>query len=99
MFPVTSRYYGIDTAKYETRDGREIVYLRRRFLPIAPNGALIAEHIVTQGERLDNITARFLGDPEQFWRLCDANNAMRPEDLTDEIGRRLQIPFPQGGAI
>lgn len=99
MFPVTSRYYGIETAKYETHDGREIVYLRRRFLPIASNGAVIAEHIVTQGERLDNITARYLADPEQFWRVCDANNAMRPEDLTAEIGRRLRIPFPQSGAI
>ena len=99
MFPVTSRYYGIETAKYETPDGREIVYLRRRFLPHAGNESLIAEHVVTQGERLDNITARYLGDPEQFWRVCDANNAMQPEELTAEIGRRLRIPFPQGGAI
>lgn len=100
MFPVTSRYYGIEIAKYETPDGQEIAYLRRRFIPaVSPDAPLIAEHIVTQDERLDNITARYLGDPEQFWRLCDANNAMRPEELTDEIGRRLRIPLPQGGAI
>jgi len=96
MFPVTSRYYGIETATYETPDGREIVYLRRRFLSAASNGPLIAEHLVAQGERLDNITARYLGDPEQFWRVCDTNNALRPEELTDEIGRRLRIPLPQG---
>lgn len=100
MFPVTSRYCGIETAKYEAADGREIVYLRRRFVPVVtPNIPLIAEHTVTQGERLDNITARYLGDPEQFWRVCDANNARQPEELTAEIGRRLRIPFPQGGAI
>jgi len=99
MFPVTSRYYGIETAKYVTPDGREIVYLRRRFVPAAGDGPIIAEHLVTQGERLDNITARYLGDPEQFWRVCDANNAMQPDELTAEIGRRLRIPFPQGGAI
>jgi hypothetical protein len=100
MFPVTSRYYGIETAKYEMADGQEIVYLRRRFVPVATlNIPLIVEHVVTQGERLDNITARYLGDPEQFWRLCDANNAMRPEELTDEVGRRVRIPLPQGGAI
>lgn len=99
MFPVTSRYYGIEIAKYETPDGQEIAYLRRRFLPAASKGPLIAEHTVAQGERLDNITARYLGDPEQFWRLCDENNAMWPEGLTDEIGRRLRIPLPQGGAI
>ena len=98
MFPVTSRYYGIEIAKYESADGREIVYLRRRFVPAAVNAPVIAEHTVTQGERLDNITARYLGDPEQFWRVCDANNAMQPEELTDEIARRLRIPLPQGGS-
>ena len=99
MFPVTSRYYGIEIAKYETPDGREIVYLRRRFLPLPGNGLLFAEHVVVQGDRLDNITARYIADPEQFWRVCDANNAMEPDELTAEIGRRLRIPFPQGGAI
>ena len=28
--------------------------------------------------------AQYLGDPEQFWRICDANGAMRPEELTEE---------------
>ena|ERR1043166_3559744 len=97
MFPVTSRYYGIETAKWTTPDGREIVYLRRRFLPDGTKAVVLIGHIVTQGDRLDNITARYLGDPEQFWLVCDANNAMRPDDLTAEIGRRLQIPLPQGG--
>jgi hypothetical protein len=51
---------------------------------------------VTQGERLDNITARYLDDPQQFWRICDANRAMRPGDLTAGIGRRLRITLPEG---
>jgi hypothetical protein len=50
---------------------------------------------VTEGERLDLIAARFFGDPEHFWRICDANNAMNPFDLTDGIGQRLRIPVPQ----
>jgi hypothetical protein len=97
MFPTTSRYFGIETAVLKTAEGKEIAYLRRRFLPPAEKTLVIAEHIVTQDERLDNITARYLVDPEQFWRLCDANNAMRPEELTKVIGRRLIIPLPQGG--
>lgn len=97
MFPVTSRYHGIETAKRVTADGREIIYLRRRFLPAASSMAVLADHVVAQGERLDNITARYLGDPEQFWRLCDANDAMHPAELTAEIGRRLRIPLSQGG--
>lgn len=94
MFPVTSRYYAIETVSLTDAGGREVVYLRRRFLPPAESSLLIALHTVTEGERLDNITARYLGDPEQFWRLCDANDAMRPEELTGEVGRRLQIPMP-----
>jgi nucleoid-associated protein YgaU len=99
MFPVTSRYYGIETAKWTAPDGREIIYLCRRFLPDGIKAVVLTEHVVTQGDRLDNITARYLGDPEQFWLICDANNTMRPEDLTaeSEIGRRLPIPLPQGG--
>ena len=55
-----------------------------------------SEHMVTEGERLDNITAQYLGDPEQFWRVCDANGAMRPDELTETIGRRLRITLPEG---
>ena len=97
MFPVTSRYYGIETAVLKTAEGKEIAYLRRRFLPPAEKTVVMAEHTVVQDERLDNITASYLVDPEQFWRLCDANNAMQPEELTEAIGRRLIIPLPQGG--
>ena len=97
MFPASSRYYRIETAKYENSEGRQFVYLQRRFLPfVSADAPVIAEHWVTEDERLDNITAHYLRDPEQFWRLCDANNAMQPEELTAEIGRRLRIALPQG---
>ena len=97
-FSFTSRYYTIETAKLERADGKTIVYLRRRFVPQPERFALLHEHIVTEGERLDNITANYLGDPEQFWRICDANRAMRPDELTesDRIGRRLRITLPEG---
>jgi len=96
MFPITSRYYNIERAELETADGRKIVYLRRRFVPPAERFELLQEHVVTEGDRLDNITAQYLGDPEQFWRICDANNAVRPDELTEEVGRRLRITLPEG---
>ena len=96
MFSITSRYYNIEQVEYETPDGLKIVYLRRRFVPAADRFALLQEHSVAEGERLDNITAQYLGDPEQFWRLCDANNAVRPDELTETIGRRLRITLPEG---
>ncbi len=96
LFPSTSRYSGIDTATLETPDYRTIIYLKRRFVPPPENFILLQEHVVTQGERLDNITASYLGDPEQFWRICDANGAMRPDELTETIGKRLRITLPEG---
>jgi len=95
-FPPTSRYYQIATGQYVAPDGRIIVYLHRRFIPSVDNFTLLEEHTVTQGERLDNIAAQALGDPEQFWRICDANNAMRPDDLTTTPGRVLSITLPEG---
>ncbi|MGH9908964.1 MAG: LysM domain-containing protein [Pyrinomonadaceae bacterium] len=95
-FPINSRYYGVETAQLTRPDGRTIVYLRRRFIPPASRFHLLQSHTVTEGERLDNITARYLGDPEQFWRICDANNAMRPQELTETIGRQIRITLPEG---
>ena len=96
LFPPTSRYYGIDTATLETKDGKKIIYLRRRIVPQPGRFALIQEHSVKQGDRLDNISAQYQGDPEQFWRIADANNAMRPDDLTTEPGSKIRITQPEG---
>ena len=96
MFSLTSRYYAIETIKFESPDGKNIVYVRRRFVPPAERFELLQEHSVAEGERLDNITTQYLGDAEQFWRVCDANNAMRPDELTETIGRRLRITLPEG---
>jgi len=93
MFEYTSRYYSLETVAFILPDGREVRYIRRRFLPRAEDMPLLAEVTVT-GDRLDVITFRTLGDAQHFWRVCDANNAMNPVDLT-EPGRKLRIATPQ----
>ena len=94
-FPITSRYYGVEIAEVEAPDGRKIVYLRRRFVPAPERFETLFEHTVTQGERLDQIAARYLDDPEQFWRICDANGVLDPDELT-ETNRRVRITMPEG---
>lgn len=96
MFPINSRYYLTPTARLSAADGTEVVYLRRRFVPPPERFALLGEHVVSQGDRLDLVAHRYLGDPEQFWRVADANGAVRPEELTEQIGRRLRITLPEG---
>jgi hypothetical protein len=95
MFEHTSRYFKIETATYTGADGRTFAYVRRRFLPQGDAMPLLVELTVSQGDRLDLIAARTLGDPEQFWRICDANNAIDPQDLTAQPGRKLRIAGPQ----
>ncbi|HZS09151.1 MAG TPA: LysM domain-containing protein [Blastocatellia bacterium] len=101
LFPPNSRYQGIETATLETTAGRTVIYLRRRFVPPPERFELLFEHTVVAGARLDTIAALHLGDPELFWRICDANAAMRPEELTEPPGRRLRITLPEGipGAV
>lgn len=99
MVDATSRYAGLGTAVLRVIDAggteREIRYLPRRFAPPAEDMVTLAEHTVAEGERLDTIAARYLGDPQQFWRVCDANTVLRPEELTEEIGRVIRIALPQ----
>lgn len=95
-YPPTSRYYGISTATITDANGEQTIYLRRRFLPLPSRFALLQNHIVTEGERLDQIAAQHLGDPEAWWRIADANSAMRPEFLTETPGRSIRITLPEG---
>lgn len=92
-FPANSRYNGVATATRRASNGQTIVYLRRRFVPSPDQLSVIQQHTVLQGERLDNLAAQFLGDPELFWRLCDANAAMRPEEI-QVAGFTMQIALP-----
>lgn len=99
MFDSTSRYYTIATAQLSVidRDGqtRLIAFKRRRFIPTLDGTITLVEHLVTQGDRLDNITAHYIGDPTQFWRICDANLALNPDELTDEAGESIRIALPK----
>lgn len=95
MLEYTSRYYNLETAQFTPPTGRPVAYKRRRFLPLNTAQPALAEIKVVEGDRLDLLTAKVLGDPEQFWQLCDMNNAMNPVDLTDPSGRTLRIVLPQ----
>ncbi|MEO7701878.1 MAG: LysM domain-containing protein [Opitutus sp.] len=95
-FPNTSRYSAIETGALIASDGRTIPYLRRRLVPAPERFAVLQEHSVVEGDRLDNLTAHYLGDPEQFWRLCDANGAVKPDELTATVGKSIRITLPEG---
>ena len=90
-----SRYSATGTAILALPDGRTVAFRRRRFLPRGDDLPLIAEVRAGREERLDLFTYRTLGDPEHFWQIADANDAMDPEDLTAGAERLLRVPLPQ----
>lgn len=104
MFSENSRYRYVETTTFELLDGRQVRYLRRRFLPQPEEMGTLTEHTVQPGDRLDNLAQQYLGDPELFWQICDANRALRPHDLTDDppvsgMPRTVRIGLPNGVAV
>lgn len=93
----SSRYDTSEEAERVEHTGTRVRYLRRRFLPAADELPVLGEVAVEDSERLDTLAARTLGDPEQYWRICDANNIMKPEKLLERIGERIRIPGPDIG--
>src|SRR4051812_3067021 len=97
MIGPNSRYTGVDTGSVTVDvDGEQHVvrYLRRRFVPSPSGTVTLLRHPVQQGDRVDNLSAFYFTDPTQFWRICDANNVLRPDEMVETVGRSLAIVLP-----
>ena len=92
-YDTSSRYYGLAVLEFTTPDGTVLRYVQRRFIPRVSLFTTLALHKVQQGDRIDVLAARYLGDPLQYWRVCDANLAVRPSDPLD-LGKSVSIPGP-----
>jgi hypothetical protein len=88
MFFKGSRYEKVPTTWLTNPSGRRIAYKATRFIPRTD---AIEGHWVTADERLDHIAWQHYRDPERFWRICDANTALWPDDIL-EPGAVLGIP-------
>ena len=80
-----SRYDGLPTASTVIPDGaggqREVTYLLARPLREARDAVPLAWHRVRADDRADLLAHRYLGDPQAWWRICDANAALDPDAL------------------
>ena len=92
MFQRTSRYANVPVDTLEV-GGREVRYVKARAVP--ETGPQQTVHVVGEGERPDQLAYRYYRDPERFWRLCDANRVMWPDDLVGEVGRVIIVPQPE----
>lgn len=96
-FPPNSRYSGLPTLQLTGSDGRVLAYVTRRFIPGPEAFPVAFEHLVVEGDRLDTLAGRYIGDPERWWSIADANPTLQPEELIQTVGRVLVISGPGGG--
>jgi hypothetical protein len=94
----TSRYQTVGTATLVSRNGDQIPYLLRRFLPMVDESAPARLHLVSAAElgRPDLVAAIELNQDELSWVLADANPVMRPSELCERAGQVVRIPQSSG---
>jgi hypothetical protein len=87
VFEPGSRYLGVTTYVVRDRRGREVEVVA---VPDAPAQALAGVHLLRQGERLDHLAARYLGEATLWWRIAERNGVMVPAALAE--AREIEIP-------
>lgn len=92
-----SRYHNLPLGTRILADGRSVAFLKRRFPADPQQMRKLAEHLSSDSDRLDRIAAHYLGDPTLFWRICDANLALHPDEVLQEAGRLVLIAVPEAG--
>ena len=91
------RYEGLPVAELTLLNGAVVRYRQRRFLPRGSTLPILAKVSVAEGDRLDLISSRTYGTAEALFRICDANDAMNPTELTaaEQVGSVLIVPLPR----
>ena len=87
MFDPKSRYLKAEIYEVTDKRGRKVNVLAP---PPPPDQLLLGVHLLKQGERLDLLAAKYLGDPAGFWRIAEENDVMLSEALTE--APEIEIP-------
>jgi hypothetical protein len=91
MFEEKSRY--VKLKPYTVTDRRRRVTL---VVPVstAPEQQPLGRHLLKQGQRLDHLSHHYLDDPAGYWRICEINEVMLPEELSSR--KEIIIPIKEG---
>lgn len=90
-----SRYADVEQTPVVDRRGTVVQSLAA---PKAVSEVFKGYHLRKQGQRLDHLAFRYLADPAGFWRICELNDAMVPDALSE--AQKIAIPTktrPKGG--
>jgi hypothetical protein len=88
MFDDKSRYKNLQAYEVKDRRGRNVTFVG---IPPAPDQAPMGRHLMKQGQRLDHLAKQYLDDPAGYWRICEINGVMLPEELSEN--REIIIPL------
>jgi len=92
----SSRYYGATVEFYTRPDGVQVAYLQRRIIPQPGIYTALKSYAIVDGDRIDNLAYKNLGDPLLYWMICDANVATDPDEIASVPGVTIQIPIASG---
>ena len=87
MFDPASRYANVETYTVVDHRGRQVTVVA---VPPHPDATLLGIHALRQGERLDHLAQKYLGNAELFWAIAEQNDAVLAESLTER--REIDIP-------
>jgi hypothetical protein len=82
----------VRTRTRQDRTGVSVQYLGRSLLPLPSAIQRQSSYTVQAGDRIDNVSARLLGDPLLYWMLMEANGASDPGLLCAVPGRKIIVP-------
>ena len=88
MFDVKSRYAKLRPYERKDKAGRKVVVVP---IPPAPEELPMGRHLMKQGQRIDHLAQLYLSDPAGYWRICEVNGAMFPEQLSER--KEIVIPI------
>ena len=91
MFDPNSRYAALPPYAVVDRRGRTVAVVPA---PPPPSQSQLGLHRHRQGERLDHYAAMYLADATAFWRICEINDVMLPEALSEA----LEVAIPRKSA-
>lgn len=87
MFDDNSRYIKSDQYIMQDKRGRNVKVVAT---PAAPVQSILGYHLLKQGQRLDHLANKYLGNPAGFWKIAETNDAMLAETLSE----RSEIAIP-----
>ena len=88
MFLKNSRYYGLPIVAAKDRNDRDVTAVKLRRLPETAGD----DYAVTSSDRVDIIADAHYSDATRYWHIADANSELEAEELTQQVGRVIEVP-------